>query len=72
VLRSKATKLVKENEYAVVFIGAGIIESIGHQAVGIISNNIYKATLHFFPGLVFIVFALLGLVAIIIMRWKCV
>jgi hypothetical protein len=67
VLRSKITKLVKENEYATVFIGAGVIESIGHQAVGIVTNNIYKVSLNFFPGLTFIVFALISLVAIIIM-----
>jgi hypothetical protein len=68
VLRSKLTKLVKKNEYAVIFIGAGIIESIGHQAVGVVTNSIYKISLHFFPSLVFLVFALIGFVAIIIMR----
>jgi hypothetical protein len=67
VLRSKVTKLVAENEFAIVFIGMGIIESIGHQAVGIVSTNIYKASLHFFPGLVFLVFALICLVPIVIM-----
>jgi hypothetical protein len=67
VLRSKVTKLVAENEFAIVFIGAGTIESIGHQAMGIVSNNIYKASLHFFPGLVFVVFALICIVAIVIM-----
>jgi hypothetical protein len=67
VLRSKVTKLVAKNEFAIVFIGAGIIESIGHQAVGFVSTNIYKASVHFFPGLVFLVFALIGLVAIVIM-----
>jgi hypothetical protein len=67
VLRSKVTKLVVENEFAIVFLGVGIIESIGHQAVGIVSNNIYKASLHFFPGLVFFVFALISVVPIVIM-----
>jgi hypothetical protein len=67
VLRSKVTKLVKKNEYAIIFVGAGIIESIGHQAVGVLSNSIYKLSLNFFSGLVFLVFAAIGLVAIIIM-----
>jgi hypothetical protein len=67
VLRSKVTKLVRKNEYAVVFIAVGIIESTGHQAVGLLSNTIYKVSLHFFPGLVFLVFALAGLTAIAIM-----
>jgi hypothetical protein len=62
--------IAQKNEYAIVFLGVGIIESTGHQAVGVISNTIYKMSLHFFPGLVFLVFALIGLVAITIMGYE--
>jgi uncharacterized protein with PQ loop repeat len=37
ILRTKSTKLVEINEYAIVFIAAGIIET-----VGVVANNIYK------------------------------
>jgi len=48
------------NEYALVFIAAGIIETVGHQALGAVANGIYNATLQFFPGLVFLIFASTG------------
>ena len=70
VLRSKLVQLVQKNEYAIVFIAVGIIESVGHQAVGLLSNTIYKASLQFFPGLVFLVFMLFGFMAIVIMGYE--
>jgi hypothetical protein len=59
------------NEYAIVFIGAGIVEAIGHSLVGVAANGIYNASLNFFPGLVFLVFAVTGLVPIAMMRYAC-
>jgi PCFT/HCP family folate transporter-like MFS transporter 1/3 len=67
VLRTKLTKLVEINEYAVVFIAAGIIETVGHNAVGVIANDIYKSSVKFFPGLVFLIFAIVGVFPLIIM-----
>jgi len=40
VLRSQLTKLVDQNEYALVFIATGIVETIGSYVLGIISNEI--------------------------------
>jgi hypothetical protein len=71
ILRTKLTLLVEKNEYAVVFIGAGIIETLGHSAVGAAANRIYNASLDFFPGLIFLIFAATGLVPIAMMRYAC-
>jgi len=71
ILRTKLTKLVDVNEYAVVFIAAGILETIGYEAVGAVSNGINKASLQFFPGLVFLVFAITGVFPLAIMRYDC-
>jgi hypothetical protein len=70
-LRTKLTKLVEVNEYATVFIAAGIVETIGHEAVGALANAIYKGSLKFFPGLVFLVFAITGVCPLAIMRYDC-
>jgi hypothetical protein len=71
VLRTKLTKLVEINEYAIVFIGAGIIETVGYSAVGAAANSIYSASINFFPGLIFILFALIGLFPIVMMWYDC-
>ena len=71
VLRTKLTRLVEANEYAVVFIAAGIVETTGHHAVGALANAIYRASLQVFPGLVFLVFAATGLFPLAIMRYDC-
>lgn len=57
ILRAKLTKLVEISEYPVIFIVAGIVETIGHQAMSVLTNEIYEATLHFFPALIFLIFA---------------
>ncbi len=59
--------MVEINEYAVVFIAAGIIETVGHNAVGVIANDIYKSSVKFFPGLIFLIFAIVGIFPLIIM-----
>ncbi|CAF3673881.1 unnamed protein product, partial [Adineta steineri] len=64
VLRSKLTRMIEVDEYAIVFIGAGVIEVLGHSGLGIAGNSIYNASMNFFPGLVFIVFASIGLLPI--------
>ena len=69
VLRAKLSKLVETNEYAIVFIAAGIIETIGLNAVGVLANSIYKSSVKFFPGLVFLVFAIVGVFPLILMRY---
>jgi hypothetical protein len=71
VLRTKLTKAIKNNEYAIVFIAAGIIETIGREGVSAAANSIYKASLNFFPGLVFIVFSTFSLITIFILGYRC-
>jgi hypothetical protein len=67
VLRTKLIRQIEMNEYAIVFIGAGIIETVGISVVGAVANSIYKASINFFPGLIFIIFASIGLCPIAIM-----
>jgi MFS family permease len=69
VIRSRITKSVEPNEYAVVFILAGIIESGGYYAISAMANEIYRVSLAFFPGLVFIVFTFFGALAILLMLY---
>jgi hypothetical protein len=71
VLRTKLTRLIEVNEYAIVFIGAGIIETLGRSAMGAAANSIYNVSLNFFPGLVFVVFAFIGLFPIAMMWYDC-
>ncbi|CAF4203796.1 unnamed protein product [Rotaria socialis] len=59
VLRSKLSRLVEPSEYAIVFIAAAFIEAGGDKGIDAASNSIYNASLHFWPGLVFLVLALL-------------
>ncbi len=69
VLRTKLTNVIEANEYAIVFIGAGIIDTLGHSAVSAAANSIYNASLNFFPGLVFVVFACTGLFPLALMGY---
>ena len=70
VLRSKLTQAIEVNEYAVVFIASGIIESVGRDAVSAAANGIYRASLNFFPGLVFIISSAISLFAIPIIGYE--
>jgi len=69
VLRAKLTSVVETNEYAIVFIGAGIVDTVGGSVVGVVANSIYNASLNFFPGLIFVVFALTGLFPVALMGY---
>ncbi len=71
VLRTKLTGLIEKNEYALVFIGAGIVETLGNSAVSAVGNRIYNATLDSFPGLIFLIFAVTGLFPIAMMMYDC-
>lgn len=66
VVRSQITKLVGPTEYGTVFIPGSIVESGGYFAISAMGNEIYQATLLFYPGLVFLVFALFGVLAILL------
>jgi PCFT/HCP family folate transporter-like MFS transporter 1/3 len=59
VLRSHLTKLVNDDEFAVVFVATGIAETIGSYVLGIISNAIYARTIDVYPGIIF--FAIAGI-----------
>lgn len=67
VLRSKLSRLVEPSEYAIVFIAAAFIEAGGDKAMDVVSNAIYNASLHYWPGLVFFVLALIGIFPLLIM-----
>jgi hypothetical protein len=69
IIRSRITKLVEPNEYAVVFILASIFESGGSFAISAMVNEIYRVSLTFYPGLVFFVLAMFGAMAIILMLY---
>ncbi|UJR25830.1 hypothetical protein I4U23_007180 [Adineta vaga] len=66
VVRSRITKLVEPDEYAVVFILASVFESGGFYAVSAFANEIYRVSLTFYPGLVYFVFASVGILAILL------
>lgn len=66
VLRSSLTKLVNENEFALVFIGTGIVETLGVYLVGIVTNAIYARTIEIYPGLIFFILASIGLIPLTI------
>ena len=67
IIRARITKIVEPTEYAAVFILAGIFESGGGYAINAMGNEIYRASLLFFPGLVFCVFALFGCLTILLL-----
>jgi hypothetical protein len=60
VLRTRLTRTIESNEYAVAFIGAGVVETLARSGVSAGANAIYNASLNFFPGLIFLVFAITG------------
>ncbi|CAF4976727.1 unnamed protein product [Rotaria sp. Silwood1] len=62
VLRSHLTKLVNDNEYALVFIATGIVETIGSYVIGIITNVIYARTIEIYPGIIFFILSGIGLI----------
>ena len=69
ILRTKLIRLVEINEFAIVFIGSSIIDTIGILAIGAAANSIYKASFQSFPGLIFIVFAIFGIFPLTIMGY---
>jgi PCFT/HCP family folate transporter-like MFS transporter 1/3 len=69
VIRSRITKLVEPNEYAVVFILASVFESGGYYAISAVANEIYRVSLTYYQGLVFFVFAIVGAVGILLMLY---
>jgi hypothetical protein len=69
VIRSRITKSVKPNEYAVVFILASVFESGGSYAISALANEIYRESLTFYSGLVFFVFIMFGTMAIILLLY---
>ncbi len=71
MLRTKLTGTIETNEYAIAFIGAGVVETLGQSAVSAGANAVYNASLNFFPGLIFLVFAITGLIPIAMMWYDC-
>ena len=69
VIRSRITKLVEPDEYAVVFILASVFESGGFYAISAFANEIYRVSLTYYQGLVFFVFTIFGTIAILLMLY---
>ena len=67
IIRSRISKLVESNEYAVVFILASLFESAGYYAISAAANEIYRLSLSFYPGLVFLILAAFGFIPLILM-----
>ena len=67
IIRSRITKLVEPDEYAIVFIMASVFESGGYYAISAVANAIYSESIQFLPGLVFLVFTLVGALGILLM-----
>ena len=67
IIRSRITKLVEPDEYAVIFIFASIFESAGYFAISAVSNEIYRLSFTFDSGLVFLVLATIGLLPLSLM-----
>ena len=69
VIRSRVTKLVEPSEYAMVFIFTLIVESGGYYAIAAVANEIYQISITYLPGLVFFVFAGVGIVPILMLTY---
>ncbi|CAF4617142.1 unnamed protein product [Rotaria sp. Silwood1] len=67
IIRSRITKLVEPDEYAVVFILASVFESGGYYAISALTNEIYQISLTFYPGLVYFCLTIIGVIAILVM-----
>jgi hypothetical protein len=66
VLRSQLTKLVDQNEFALIFIATGIVETIGSYVLGIVTNAIYAQTIEIYPGIIFFILSGIGLIPLIL------
>ncbi|XP_059139517.1 proton-coupled folate transporter-like [Physella acuta] len=64
MLRSVMTTLVDERAQGTVYAGMGCIETIGASVFGTAANRIFYASLATWPGLVFVLFAIVMLVAL--------
>jgi hypothetical protein len=69
VIRSRITKLVEPSEYAMVFIFTLIVESGGYFAIAAVANEIYQISITYLPGLVFFVFAAVGIIPLLMMMY---
>ncbi|CAM4768409.1 unnamed protein product [Rotaria magnacalcarata] len=67
IIRSRISKLVEPNEYAVVFILASIFESAGYYAISAFANEIYRLSLSFDSGFVFFILAFVGILPLVFM-----
>ena len=69
IIRSRISKIVEKNEYAVVFILASIFESAGYYAISAASNEIYRISLPFDSGLIFFILAVVGILPLTLMMY---
>ena len=63
--------MIEANEYAIAFVGAGIVQMIVFAFVSAAANGIYNASVNFFPGLIFLTFAGVEILPILIMWYDC-
>ena len=69
VIRSYVFKTVESSEYASVFLLASIVESGGTFAINAMGNEIYQSTLDIYSGFTYFVFALFGVLSIILLLY---
>ena len=69
IIRSRISKIVEPNEYAVVFILASIFESAGYYAISAGANEIYRVSISFDSGLIFFILAVIGLLPLALMMY---
>ncbi len=66
VLRAHLTKLVNDTEFALVFIGIGIVETLGSYVAGIVANEIYSETIDVYPGIIFFILAGIAIIPLVV------
>ncbi len=66
VLRANLTKLVNDTEFALVFIGIGIVETLGSYVAGIVANAIYSETIDVYPGIIFFILAGIAIIPLVV------
>ncbi|CAF3499217.1 unnamed protein product [Rotaria socialis] len=69
IIRSRISKLVEPNEYAIVFILASIFESAGYYAISAFTNEIYRLSVSFDSGFVFFTLAFVGILPLVFMTY---
>ncbi|CAF1399669.1 unnamed protein product, partial [Didymodactylos carnosus] len=69
ILRSKVTNVVNDNEFALVFIATGLVESVGTYLIAVGANFIYNITIHIYPATIFFISCGMGIIPLILLGY---